>query len=102
MKSASCVSPLCGISTILTSQIPVDKWYEVIGDPTYADAILDRLVHNAHRIDLAGDSLRRTRSRSRKEIRTVGPRRERVGSVPRGLQAPVLTVGTAILQGIHC
>jgi DNA replication protein DnaC len=33
----------------------------VIGDPTYADAILDRLVHNAHRIDLAGDSLRRTR-----------------------------------------
>ena len=51
-------------STILTSQIPVDKWHEVIGDPTYADAILDRLVHNAHRIDLAGDSLRRTRSRS--------------------------------------
>jgi len=48
-------------STILTSQVPVDKWHEVIGDPTYADAILDRLVHNAHRIDLAGDSLRRTR-----------------------------------------
>src|SRR6058998_2788608 len=51
-------------STILTSQIPVDKWHEVIGDPTYADAILDRLVHNAHRIDLAGDSLRRTRPKS--------------------------------------
>ena len=50
-------------STILTSQVPVDKWHEVIGDPTYADAILDRLVHNAHRIDLAGDSLRRTRPR---------------------------------------
>ena len=48
-------------STILTSQIPVDKWHAVIGDPTYADAILDRLVHNAHRIDLAGDSLRRRR-----------------------------------------
>ena len=48
-------------STIITSQIPVDKWHEVIGDPTYADAILDRLVHNAHRIDLTGDSLRRTR-----------------------------------------
>jgi DNA replication protein DnaC len=47
-------------STILTSQVSVDKWHEVIGDPTYADAILDRLVHNAHRIDLAGDSLRRT------------------------------------------
>jgi DNA replication protein DnaC len=51
-------------STILTSQIPVDKWHEIIGDPTYADAILDRLVHNAHRIDLAGHSLRRTRLRS--------------------------------------
>jgi len=44
--------------------IPVDKWHAFIGDPTYADAILDRLVHNAHRIDLAGDSLRRRRSRS--------------------------------------
>ena len=51
-------------STILTSQIPVDKWHAFIGDPTYADAILDRLVHNAHRIDLAGDSLRRRRSTS--------------------------------------
>jgi DNA replication protein DnaC len=51
-------------STVLTSQIPVDKWHAFIGDPTYADAILDRLVHNAHRIDLAGESLRRRRSRS--------------------------------------
>jgi DNA replication protein DnaC len=48
-------------STIVTSQIPVDQWHALIGDPTYADAILDRLVHNAHRIDLAGDSLRRRR-----------------------------------------
>src|SRR5215469_4552528 len=51
-------------STILTSQIPVDKWHQVIGDPTYADAILDRLVHNAHRIDLDGESLRRTRPKT--------------------------------------
>lgn len=49
-------------STIVTSQLPVDKWHEAIGEPTYADAILDRLVHNAHRIDLSGDSLRRRRS----------------------------------------
>jgi len=41
-----------------------DKWHAFIGDRTYADAILDRLVHNAHRIDLASDSLRRRRSRS--------------------------------------
>jgi DNA replication protein DnaC len=49
-------------STIITSQIPVDKWHELIGDPTYADAILDRIVHNAHRINLSGHSLRRSRA----------------------------------------
>ena len=49
-------------STIVTSQIPIDKWHDLIGDPTYADAILDRIVHNAHRIDLAGHSLRRSRA----------------------------------------
>jgi DNA replication protein DnaC len=48
-------------STIVTSQLPIDKWHDVIGDPTYADAILDRLVHNAQRIDLSGESLRRKR-----------------------------------------
>lgn len=54
-------------STILTSQIPVDKWHDLIGDPTYADAILDRIVHNAHRINLTGHSLRRTRASRAKE-----------------------------------
>jgi len=51
-------------SMIVTSQLPVDRWHDVIGDPTYADAILDRLVHSAHRIALDGDSLRRTRARA--------------------------------------
>src|SRR5882757_672596 len=51
-------------STIITSQLPVESWHAVIGDPTYADAILDRLVHNAQRLNLPGDSLRRTRSKS--------------------------------------
>lgn len=46
-------------STIVTSQIPVDRWYEIIGNPTIADAILDRLVHNAYRIELTGESLRK-------------------------------------------
>jgi DNA replication protein DnaC len=50
-------------STVITSQLPVDRWHEIIGDPTYADAILDRLVHNAHRIELTGESLRRTRTK---------------------------------------
>lgn len=46
-------------STILTSQVPVKDWYEVIGEKTVADAILDRLVHNALRIELKGESLRK-------------------------------------------
>ena len=49
-------------STIITSQLPISVWHKVIGDPTYADAILDRLVHNAYRLDLTGDSLRRVKS----------------------------------------
>ena len=48
-------------STILTSQLPVAKWHEQIGDPTLADSILDRLVHNAHRIEMQGESLRKER-----------------------------------------
>lgn len=48
-------------ATLITSQVPVDRWHDVIGDPTYADAILDRLVHNAHRVSLTGDSLRRAK-----------------------------------------
>ena len=46
-------------STIVTSQLPVEHWHEAIGDPTLADAILDRLVHNAHRLPLAGESMRK-------------------------------------------
>src|SRR6516225_5923691 len=44
-------------STIITSQLPIEDWHAIIGNPTYADAILDRLVHNAHRLNLSGDSL---------------------------------------------
>src|SRR5262245_24871887 len=46
-------------ATIFTSQIPVDRWHDLIGDPTIADAILDRIVHTAHRLKLRGDSLRK-------------------------------------------
>ena len=46
-------------STILTSQIPIADWHQQIGDPTLADSILDRLVHNAHRLQLAGGSMRK-------------------------------------------
>jgi DNA replication protein DnaC len=49
-------------STLITSQLPVDKWHEVIGEPTFADAILDRIVHNAYRLKLDGPSIRKTKA----------------------------------------
>jgi DNA replication protein DnaC len=49
-------------SFILTSQLPIARWHEQIGDPTVADGILDRLVHNAHRIEMRGDSMRKKRA----------------------------------------
>jgi DNA replication protein DnaC len=49
-------------STLVVAQLPVDKWHAQIGDPTLADAILDRLIHNAHKIPLKGDSMRKLKS----------------------------------------
>ena len=51
-------------STIVTSQIPVEHWHDIIGDPTLGDAILDRLVHNAHRLQLSGESMRKQNARN--------------------------------------
>lgn len=48
-----------GKSTIITSQLPVDRWHEYLAEPTLADAILDRVVHHSHRIALRGESLRK-------------------------------------------
>ena len=48
-------------ATLMTSQFPLDLWHDTIGNPTVADAILDRLIHNAHKIDLEGESMRRPR-----------------------------------------
>lgn len=53
-------------STIVTSQIPVKLWHETIANETLADAILDRLVHNAHRLEIRGESMRKTRSKNSK------------------------------------
>lgn len=50
-------------STLVTSQLPVEHWHEVIGDPTLADAILDRLVHSAYRLTLKGESMRKRQGR---------------------------------------
>jgi DNA replication protein DnaC len=50
----------------VTSQFPVERWHDVLGDPTLADAILDRLVHNAYKLNLEGESMR-------KKQRTIDP-----------------------------
>jgi DNA replication protein DnaC len=50
-------------STLITSQLPVSKWHQTIGDATLADAILDRLLHNAHKLELKGESMRKVMSK---------------------------------------
>ena len=57
-------------SMILTSQLPLAHWHEQIGDPSIADSILDRLVHNAYRIELNGESIRKKRGRKPGEEET--------------------------------
>lgn len=57
-------------STIITSQLPVKQWHDVIGEKTVADAILDRIVHNAQRVELKGESLRRKWSKKQAELTT--------------------------------
>jgi DNA replication protein DnaC len=49
-------------STLITAQLPVAQWRDMIGEPTIADAILDRIIHNAHRIALEGESMRRKKA----------------------------------------
>ncbi|MBI1209275.1 MAG: AAA family ATPase [Azospirillum sp.] len=62
-------------STIIATQVPIDGWHEMIGDPTYADAILDRLVHTAYRIELRGESMRR-RTAKPEVIHTTEPAKD--------------------------
>jgi DNA replication protein DnaC len=54
-------------STIITSQLPLNTWHDVIGEPTFADAILDRIVHNAYRLELSGQSLRKIKTNNSDE-----------------------------------
>ena len=58
-------------STIITSQLPLQTWHQFINDPTLADAILDRIVHNAHKIELSGESMRKIKSQLHLEEKTV-------------------------------
>jgi DNA replication protein DnaC len=54
-------------STIVTSQLPINLWHETIGDMTLGDAILDRLVHNSHRMELKGESMRKKQAKKLEE-----------------------------------
>jgi DNA replication protein DnaC len=58
-------------SLLITSQVPVGRWHEIIGDPTLGDAILDRVIHRAHRIELKGDSLRKRHTLAAAEALTT-------------------------------
>jgi DNA replication protein DnaC len=53
-------------ATMVTSQLPLEHWHDAVGDPTFADAILDRLIHQAHRITLKGSSMRKHDSEGKK------------------------------------
>jgi DNA replication protein DnaC len=68
-------------SLLITSQVPVAQWHDIIADPTLGDAILDRIIHNAHRIELKGDSLRRRTGEKKKRDHLANDR-------PAGPQAP--------------
>jgi DNA replication protein DnaC len=57
-------------STLLATQIPLERWHDQIGDPTYGDAILDRLIHNAYRIELRGASMRQRQSSTEEKSRS--------------------------------
>ena len=67
-------------SLIITSEVPVDRWHDLIAIPTLADAILDRVIHNAYRIELAGESLRKRPSSFWNRRARGGPARCTLGA----------------------
>jgi DNA replication protein DnaC len=81
-------------SLLITSQVPVPQWHDVIADPTLGDAILDRIIHNAHRIELKGDSLRRQAGEKKKHDRLTPDR-------PAGPQAPPARVAPSLVGALR-
>ena len=74
-------------STLITSQLPRDKWHDVIGEPTFADAILDRIVHNAYRLELDGPSMRKLQASEKAEPEPQ-PAKEAATSVASSVTKP--------------
>ena len=81
-------------STIVTSQLPIAGWHDALGEPTLADATLDRLLHNAHRVELRGDSLRRRHDPSEPQLTASDGSAAPVDAVPAG-QRPAGRPSTA-------
>src|SRR5260370_30053619 len=75
-------------SIMITSQLPVERWYEIIGDPTLADAILDRVIHNAYRIELKGESMRKLKVAMNAEPDARQPAKEAPQSVTASASIP--------------
>ena len=78
-------------STIMTSQVPVEHWHEHIGNPTIADAVLDRLVHGAHRLDLKGDNMRKLRAAKARLDEAAAP----YANLTRSQTAPSTRLGSS-------
>jgi hypothetical protein len=68
---------------LITSQVPIGRWHEIIGDPTLEDAVLDRVVHRSHRVELKGESLQKRQSLAAAESLT-NPGRNEICSTARG------------------
>ena len=71
-------------STVVTSQLPIEHWHKMIGEPTHADAILDRLVHNAYRIALKGESMRKVNAKGGRSLKAHHNNPNRVATLRQG------------------
>ena len=69
-------------SMLITSQLPRDKWHDVIGEPTFADAILDRIVHNAYRLELDGPSMRKLQATEQAKTDARSSAKEAASTIP--------------------
>ena len=79
---------------MITAQLPVAQWHDMIGEPTIADAILDRIIHNSHRIALEGDSMRR------KKRRAPGPNSKTTKRIPINFYNQATKASAATLSAI--
>ncbi len=89
-------------STIITAQVPVKQWYDLIGEKTVADAIMDRIVHNAQRIELTGESLRRKWGKKATRQQRLKNNYLYINITPHLLQLTDINLGWSIWSGITC